>query len=420
VSPKDLVSVLKDILELLEEMLMDLANYRLMVARPSLEKQAIPYEQHAFKTALENGEVTLDATTAWLEASAASLSRASAVSTTTANTTTTASSGAGSREQSKTNRHYEVYVNAVLDLLYSKTPLDMASKNEFPETFVLDQTRLTRYQNELQALALISVMWNVSLNVQPPLRDEGQEELKQNLFHLMESANTSKETLAEAIIEAKEKALLLASRPSSLSTISSSSTTRPTVSLAPATTASLLLSDEQKAYLRNTIERAISFDSSLYSVLSQRIRKVLESYLLSSPPGGAKPGVMPNQAELNKFGLGIMAKEIETFATQIGVLIRYNAKVYQQWYDPLLTNILPESTRSPAKSRSSATSSATATAPASIATPTLGKVTASTSDVAESIVAADASLTTKTAPKVNAIEQGTNSDINASSPPPPA
>jgi hypothetical protein len=361
-TPKDLVSVLKDILELLEEMLMDLANYRLMVARPSLEKQAIPYEQHAFKTSLENGEITLDATTAWLEVSAANLARAAAISTTTTTTATASSSSSGSKSQpsltsspapaesapsssssssTKTNRHYEVYVNAVLDLLFSKTPLELATKEEFPETFVLDQARLTRYQNELQALALIAVMWNISLNVQPPLRDEGQQELKQTLFRLMENADTSKETLAEAIIEAKEKTLLLTSRPSptasTRSASSSSSATTPTTAL--------LLSAEQKSYLRNTIERAISFDSSLYSVLSQRIRKVLESYLLSSPPGGKPGGVMPEQVELNKSGLGTMAKEIETFAAQIGFLIRYNAKVYQPWYDPLLTRILPGTTR---------------------------------------------------------------------------
>lgn len=348
-NPKDLVSVLKDILELLEEMLMDLANYRLMVARPSLEKQAIPYEQHAFKTALENGEITLDATTAWLETSAASLARASAVSTTTSSgskdqSSSTSPSSSPSSSSTKTNRHYEVYINAVLDLLYSKTPLNLSSKEEFPETFVLDQARLTRYQNELQALALIAVMWNISLNVQPPLRDEGQQELKQTLFRLMESADTSKETLAEAIIEAKEKTLLLTSRPSS----SSSTTSTRSISSAASPITSLLLSADQKSYIRNTIERAISFDSSLYSVLSQRIRKVLESYLLSSPPGlGSKPGVMPEQVELNKIGLGAMAKEIETFAAQIGFLIRYNAKVYQPWYDPLLTKILPGTSRKP-------------------------------------------------------------------------
>ncbi|KAG9071945.1 hypothetical protein KI688_006164 [Linnemannia hyalina] len=370
-TPKNFVTVLKDILELLEEMLMDLANYRLMVARPSLEKQAIPYEQHAFKTALENGEITLDATTAWLEKSAASLARASAVSTTTSSgskdqSSSTTPSSSSPSSSAKTNRHYEVYINAVLDLLYSKTPLELSSKEEFPETFVLDQARLSRYQNELQALALIAVMWNISLNVHPPLRDEGQQELKETLFRLMESADTSKETLAEAIIEAKEKTLLLTSRPSS----ASSTTSTRSIPSAASPTASLLLSADQKSYLLNTIERAISFDSSLYSVLSQRIRKVLESYLLSSPPGlGSKPGVMPEQAELNKVGLGAMAKEIETFAAQIGFLTKYNAKVYQAWYDPLLTKILPSTSRKPrtpaaktaAKTPTSAPEEATAT-----------------------------------------------------------
>lgn len=390
-TPKDLVSVLQDILELLEEMLMDLANYRLMVARPSLEKQAIPYEQHAFKTSLENGEITLDATTAWLEASAASLARAAAISTTTTAATATASSSSpappesaassSSPSTSKTNRHYEVYVNAVLDLLYSKTPLELASRAEFPETFVLDQARLTRYQNELQALALIAVVWNISLNVQPPLRDEGQQELKQTLFRLMESANTSKDTLAEAIIEAKEKTLLLTSRPSSTASTrstSSSSTTTPTTAL--------LLSAEQKSYLRNTIERAISFDSSLYSVLSQRIRKVLESYLLSSPPGGKPGGVMPEQVELNKSGLGAMAKEIETFAAQIGFLIRYNAKVYQPWYDPLLTKILPGTTRKP---RTPATAASTTEASGPAATPVAEDTTTNKAATPEAKLARD-------------------------------
>ncbi|KAF9107455.1 hypothetical protein BGX29_006322 [Mortierella sp. GBA35] len=356
VAPKDLVSVLKDILDLLEEMLMDLANFRLMVNRPSLQGQAIPYEQNAFKTSLAKGEATLDATTAWLEASAASLLRASAISTTTASpsstgaarstpfaaTTTSGSpSLTGSKEQQsiKTNRHYEVYVNAVLDLLYSKTPLDQASRKEFPETFALDQGRLTRYQNEIQALGLIAVMLNVSLNVQPTLRDEAQTELKETLFRLMESADTSKETLAEAIIEAKEKALLLSARTSSSSSSSPSASART-----PPTTA-LLLSAEQKSYLRNTIEKAISFDSNLYNVLSQRLRKVLESYLLSTNANG-QAGVMPEQAGMNKIGLGAMAKEIETFATQIGFLIKYNAKVYQRWYDPILTKILPGTNRS--------------------------------------------------------------------------
>ncbi|KAF9929689.1 hypothetical protein FBU30_001319 [Linnemannia zychae] len=426
-TPKDFVSVLKDILELLEEMLMDLANYRLMVARPSLEKQAIPYEQHAFKTSLESGDITLDATTAWLEVSAAKVLNTPTISTPTTTTesipTTSVTTSSSSpllpppslSSSVKTNRHYEVYVNAVLDLLYSKTPLELASKEEFPETFMLDQARLTRYQNELQALTLIAVMLNISLNVQPPLRGEEQDELKQTLFRLMEKVDTSKESLAEAIIEAKEKALLLTARPSS-------SLSARATSSATSSAASFLLSAEQKSYLRNTIERAISFDSSLYNMLSQRIRKVLESYLLSSQPGG-KLGVMPNPPELIKFGLGAMTKEIENFSAQIGFLIRYNAKVYQSWYDPILTKILPGTTRTSSKSKTSGSGSGTASIPASasssaatdpIPTVASGTETKTSSNTPDTVVDPTASTSSL------AQENSTANGKSGSSPSPPS
>ncbi|KAG0256940.1 hypothetical protein BG011_004237 [Mortierella polycephala] len=358
--PKDLVSVLKGILELLESMLMDLANFHLMVARPSLEQQAIPYEQESFKDSLANKKTSLEATTAWLQGTAVNHLRSSVLSASVPTTGSAATTKSAAKSPTvKSNRHFEIFVNAVLDLLFSKKPLETLEKREFPETFSLDQLRMVRYQNEIQALALVAVMMNIALNVQPPLKDKEQTELKEELLKLMESAGTTMDNLTEAIIESKEKALLISTKSSSPSPTASPMSLHSSSPQPQGSPKALLLSEDQKSYLHNTIERAISFDSTLYNVITQRIRKVLESFLLSTASGG-KSGVMPDQAALNKVGLGAMATELEKLAVQIRLLTKYNAKVYQQWYDPILTKILTSTVPPSASASASASTSASA------------------------------------------------------------
>ncbi|KAF8940251.1 T-complex protein 11 [Dissophora ornata] len=349
VTPKDLVSVLQDVLQLLEVMLLDLANFRLTVARPRLEKEAIPYEQKAFRESLDEDEFTLDSTNAWLQESAAT--RLSSRPSSLVLAATTAVGGEAYNFRSN-NKYYEILVQGLLDLIFSKKHFDVSpDKEQFPATLALDVERLMRYQNEVQGLALVAVMLNIAHNVPPKLKEEDQVELKKTLLKLIESPRTSRETLSEAIVEAKERALLLASRASS-----GSSSMSPSSS-----TAGLLLTEEQRSYINNTLAKAISFDSTLFTVLSQRLRRVLEFYLLStvnpitsattaanattSTSGGngeKRAGAMPEQAELNKMGLGALAAEMEQLASQIRFLAKYNAQVYREWYDPMLTNILAQ------------------------------------------------------------------------------
>ncbi|KAF9988579.1 hypothetical protein BGZ75_009156 [Mortierella antarctica] len=359
VSPKDLVSVLQGILELLEQMLMDMANFRLIAARPKLEQQAIPYEQDAFKTMLEDGETSLEATTTWLQTSATRfLSSKSTSPPSSPSETATSSSGSGSPGSASAksgNRHYEVFANAVLDLLFSKKAVETLDKNEFPETFELDRMRLTRYQNEIQALLLVAVMMNMAFNSAPLVKTgEWSEELKSTLFKLMELSGTTKGQFADAIIEAKEKALLVAARSGSSSSPSSSSTSSPNpCSPTPTSSVSasqLLMTEDKKRSLHTSIAKAVSFDSPLYSVIAQRVRKVLERYLTSTSASGG----MPDRAALNKIGLGFLEGELEVIAKPIRFLVKYNAKVYQQWYDPILAKALAQASETLSKASTEA------------------------------------------------------------------
>ncbi|KAI1309512.1 T-complex protein 11 [Mortierella claussenii] len=352
IAPKDLVSVLQDIMALLDVMLLDMTNFRLTMARPKLEKQAIPYEQNAFKDAVGNHEVSLDTTRAWLEASATKVftkaassasSASSAAATATATMTGAESEHTNSVESASLfvgrRRHYEILVHAMLDLIFSAKHFDYGvDRDQFPATLNLDRERMTRFQNEVQGLAVAAVIMNISTNVAPALKETEETELKDALLKLLEAPNTSRESLAEAVIEAKERTLLLAAREVGRS--SSPSSPSPSITGSSAATSKLLLSEEQKSYVLNAITRSVSFESTLFRVLTQRLRQVLEEYIISTGESGGKSGVLPARAVLSKMGLAILTKEIDTLGSQIRFLTKYNAQVYRQWYDPILSKIV--------------------------------------------------------------------------------
>ncbi|KAG0038332.1 hypothetical protein BGZ82_000477 [Podila clonocystis] len=328
-SGNDLVSVLQDVLELLDDMLMDLANFRLMAARPSLEKQAIPYEQKAFRQSLENKEVTMDNVRVWLQKAADAEIESSAASGSTpgsgsvqspnspASSVTPATwKAAFTPTKMLFNRHFAVFARAMFNLLFSAELIDM--QENFPETFNLDRDRLVRYQNEVQALVLTAVLIQIGQTNAPPLQEAEQVELKDNLLALMEKPDTSIETLANCVIEAKENAIL--NRQSS-----SVSGSGP------------LLTPEQKGTLRNLINSAVEIESPMFKVIWKRMRAVLESYTVAPRYTIAMPG----KEELTKVGLNALSSEIDKLADSIRFLAKYNANVYHEWYDPMLTEMLP-------------------------------------------------------------------------------
>ncbi|KAF9334445.1 hypothetical protein BG006_002154 [Podila minutissima] len=329
-SGNDLVSVLQDVLELLDDMLMDLANFRLMAARPSLEKQAIPYEQKAFKQALKNKEITMDNVRVWLQraADAEIESSASASSSTSGSGSVQSPSSPASSVAPATwtaaftptkmlfNRHFAVFARAMFNLLFSAELIDM--QENFPETFNLDRDRLVRYQNEIQALVLTAVLIQIGQTNAPPLQEAEQVELKDNLLALMEKPDTSIETLANCVIEAKENAIL--TRQSS-----SGSGCGP------------LLTSIQKGTLRNLINSAVEIESPMFKVIWKRMRAVLESYTVAPRYTIAMPG----KEELTKVGLNALTSEIDKLADSIRFLAKYNANVYHEWYDPMLKEMLP-------------------------------------------------------------------------------
>ncbi|KAF8953653.1 hypothetical protein BGZ52_006169 [Haplosporangium bisporale] len=325
-SGNDLVSVLQDVLALLDDMLMDLANFRLMAARPSLEKQAIPYEQKAFRQALVNKEGTMDNVRVWLQKAAdAETATLGAASGSGSGSVQSPSSPAPASSAPATwtaaftptkmlfNRHFAVFARAMFNLLFSVELIDM--QENFPETFNLDRDRLVKYQNEIQALVLVAVLIQIGQTSAPPLQEKEQVELKDSLLALMEKADTSIETLANCVIEAKENAILARQSPGG---------------------SGPLLAQEQKETLRSLINSAVEMESPLFKIIWKRMRAVLESYTVAPRYTIA----MPSKEELTKVGLNALSSEIDKLADSIRFLAKYNANVYHEWYDPMLSEML--------------------------------------------------------------------------------
>ncbi|KAI5857211.1 T-complex protein 11-domain-containing protein [Tricharina praecox] len=121
----DYISRLQKLLDVLEAMQLDHANFLLMISAPQVIPEAIPYERRLFAADLEAGRATLDQTRQWLLTAKSQLPAG-----TPAN---------------------DVHVHAFLNLLFGLETLDVSS---IPETFHLDHQRIRDTRETLRTVIL--------------------------------------------------------------------------------------------------------------------------------------------------------------------------------------------------------------------------------------------------------------------------
>jgi len=121
----DYISRLQKLLDVLEAMQLDHANFLLMISAPQVIPEAIPYERRLFTADLEAGRTSLDKTRAWLLAAKQQLPQSSSAR--------------------------DIHTHAFLNLLFGLSPLN---PDEIPETFHLDHQRLCDTRDTLRAVIL--------------------------------------------------------------------------------------------------------------------------------------------------------------------------------------------------------------------------------------------------------------------------
>lgn len=152
----DYISRLQKLLDVLEAMQLDHANFLLMISAPQVVPEAIPYERRLFAADLAAERTSLTKTTAWL---------------------TQAKSQLPDGTDPK-----EIHMHAFLNILFS---LDQLKSDNIPETFHLDHQRLTGTRDTLRGIILGGA---ISLTVKTLLRRDVRavwKELKSHISHLL-------------------------------------------------------------------------------------------------------------------------------------------------------------------------------------------------------------------------------------------
>jgi hypothetical protein len=191
----DLAEIFKRILEILDQMRLDLANYRVKAFRPYLKERAVDYERRKFEQALQSNRLTLDRTKSWLTSTIDSLLRTVA-------------------ERNPENVHLpqhkynhgvkfdQVYNEALVSFIFQQSIID---KSNCPETFLLDVERLWNFQNEGQAITIVAALLMLTKNVASShpnfsSTDDNLIKLKDTLFVLLLDGDTTIDNLAAEIL----------------------------------------------------------------------------------------------------------------------------------------------------------------------------------------------------------------------------
>ncbi|KND03158.1 uncharacterized protein SPPG_09000 [Spizellomyces punctatus DAOM BR117] len=291
----DIVTAFEHILDILEDMKLDLANYRLQALRPILQQQAVEYERTKFDEALIAGAVTLERTAAWLATAVNSLQSVTAARN-------------PENIQTPENRigYEDAYNEALLNLIFSNTAISLST---LPETLLLDADRLFGFQNEGQAITIVAALVMLSKNAIKELRDNrpAVQKLKQTLFILLRDKGTTIDNLSLQVISTINDSL---SRPSGPPT---------------------RLSVEQESLIRSMVEKTLSYRDPVFSLLSRRIQFAIRHQL--------EKGVFKRES-LASHGLDIVQSELESLSRRVCLLAKHNKEVYAKNYDSFLEKVV--------------------------------------------------------------------------------
>jgi T-complex protein 11 len=307
---QDPAAVMMKMKTLLEEMQLDLSNYRLQSVRPHLMHQAVEYEREKFDAGVSSGRITLTRTEAWLAASVAQLQK------------TADERNPENIEHPDLKVKYEDALNhAYLTTLFSK---EGVSTSTLPEPLVMDASRLFAMQNEIQVLAIVSAICMLSRNTFSCfVSDElASRELKTRLMLLLKAEGTNVETLSGLIVSIANKSF---ERKADTMTSLSRMTSKATAADARVVTS------EEEAMIKAMVEKTVSFRDPLFSLLTRRIQSVVKVHLERD---------VFRAETLKRHGLDVVVAELEKLSGSIVSLAGHNKKVHYRHYNAILEKLI--------------------------------------------------------------------------------
>ena len=280
---------IESILTILDQMKLDLANFKLRSLRPTLMTQAVQYERAKFKDALENNLVSLEMTKKWLGGAVINVESKVA-----------ARNPENIEHPENRVRYDEVYFDALMTLLFSP---EANHEAVLAETLSMDVERLMMFQNEIQAISVVAALIMLTKNFVADLRDDSNEvnKLKKNLFLLLQEPHTTAQHLGLHIASSMNEFLGKKGRS---------------------------LSSEQETMINNMVEKTFTFKDTVYLLLNRRIAQRVRSHLTN--------GRIRNDSN---NGLDTVQGEVDDISNKIFMFAKYNREVFAPWYDEIISHL---------------------------------------------------------------------------------
>lgn len=276
----DRVQRLRAIMEMLDEMALDLANYRLSALRPYLIPIAVEYERSKFADALRNNAVGLANTRKWLKRTIRRLTDAAS------------QRNPENVQPEKRNkpRPDAVFEEAFVSLLVDPEPISRAT---CPETLLLDVDRMAAYQNEVQACTMVAALVMLAKNFghRGDLRA-----FADRLFVMLEDGATTIDHLAVEIERA--------------------------------------VREERRPMVRAMVDKTLHHSDTVYSLLSRRVGSVIRTQV--------QTGQFATPEILASYGLEHIRKPLQQLCKRVMLLARHHRQVYAPWYDEIIADGLEE------------------------------------------------------------------------------
>ncbi|CAD1476228.1 unnamed protein product, partial [Heterotrigona itama] len=286
----DVIEIFKGIMEVLQLMRLDLANFTITMMRPNIVASSIEYEKAKFAEFLKVNTNGLQFTEKWLLRHFDSINVSSSSSD----------------------------INTVRQLthcLLTEAYLDLLEWDFSPnaETLMLDQSRLLELRDKTSRLSIIgSAILLVNNAVGAPILGVSsfKKNIKQHLSVLLESVHSNKDLesiIPNIVLQVKTDLKI----------------TLEEINAIP-------LSSEIETLLEGQILDLINPEHKIRHLINLRIRQFLQKIILSQT---AAPQQVPP-------GLSSLQEELTAIVAQFLILISHNRSVFGEYYQEIVTNAL--------------------------------------------------------------------------------
>uniref|UniRef100_A0A1Y1KKC3 T-complex protein 11-like protein 1 n=1 Tax=Photinus pyralis TaxID=7054 RepID=A0A1Y1KKC3_PHOPY len=288
----DVIQIFKGILETLDLMALDMANFTIEMVRPDIIAHSVELERKKFADYLAVQPDGLQHTRTWLLKHLANHD-----------------GNPNDRDPTAFVRNLtkQVFAEACIELL------EWNGLNPYPETFLLDEGRLSVLELSLNRVILIGTILLVSCsNVSSDLQSLAsfKDNIKQHASILLQSVSSEKEL------------------PEALSNIAVQVVTD--IKQAQEAHGLLELSDESEKLLKDQLLAIANSDHRIRQLVRQRVKDFLLQIILSSTAALQK---VPS-------GLASLQKELTNIAGQFLRIVSHNSTVFCIYYTDIVANAL--------------------------------------------------------------------------------